>query len=114
MAQQQGSATERLYVAREYYRDYDKLYSRVFPVYDHPRQPGDYAQDMTTRPMRRQFKQKEEKPRAVVTLYPEGGNFVEGVPNRIAFEANDENGKHLKECIRQYIDLWKLDDALSE
>ena len=80
----------------EYYRDYDKLYSRVFPVYDHPRQPGDYAQDMTTRPMRRQFKQKEEKPRAVVMLYPEGGNLVEGVPNRIAFEANDENGKHLK------------------
>ena len=80
----------------EYYRDYDKLYSRVFPVYDKPCSPGDYAQDMTMRPLRRQIKQKEDKPTAVVRFYPEGGNLVAGVPNRVAFEVNDEEGKHLK------------------
>ena len=80
----------------EYYRDYDKLYSRVFPVYDHPRKPGDYAQDMTTRPLRRVFKASNEKPKASLTFYPEGGDLVAGVPNRVAFEVNDEEGKHLK------------------
>ena len=83
-------------MARDYYRDYDKLYSRVFPVYDKPKTPGDFAQDMTVRPLRRIFKAKEEKPRAVVRFYPEGGSLVIGVPNRVAFEANDENGRHLK------------------
>ena len=80
----------------EYYRDYDKLYSRVFPVYDHPRKEGEYMQNMTTRPLRRMFRASNEKPKAVVTFYPEGGDLVEGVPNRVAFEVNDEDGKHLK------------------
>ncbi len=87
-------------MAQAYYRDYDKLYSRVFPVYDKPREPGDYAQDMTTRPLRRVFKQTKEKPKAVVTFYPEGGNWVNGTRQRIAFEANDEMGKHLKGTLR--------------
>lgn len=83
-------------LADDYYRDYEKLYSRVFPVYDHPRQPGDYAQEMTMRPMQRQVADREEKPKAVVTFYPEGGNLVAGVENRVAFEANDEDGRHLQ------------------
>jgi len=82
-------------LARDYYRDYEKFYSRVFPVYDKPREAGDYAQEMTLRPMQRLVAQDEQKPRAVLTFYPEGGNLVSGVPNRVAFEANDENGKHL-------------------
>lgn len=28
-----------------------------------------------------------------LTFFPEGGNFIEGVPNRIAFKANDQWGK---------------------
>lgn len=83
-------------MARDYYRDYEKLYSRVFPVYDKPREAGEYYQDMTTRPLRRMFKKKEEKSQAKVRFYPEGGNLVAGVPNRVAFEANDEDGRHLK------------------
>ncbi len=82
-------------LAKDYYRDYEKLYSRVFPVYDKPKEAGDYAQEMTLRPMQRLVAQEERKPRAVVTFYPEGGNLVSGVPNRIAFEANDEEGQHL-------------------
>ena len=94
-------------MAKQYYRDYDKLYSRVFPVYDKPQQAGDYTQDMTLRPMQRVFKQKEEKPKAVVKFYPEGGHFVCGVPNRVAFEANDEDGRHLKGKL-------KINDGASE
>lgn len=82
-------------LAKDYYRDYEKLYSRVFPVYDKPREAGDYAQEMTMRPLQRLVPQGEQKPRAVVTFYPEGGNLVAGVPNRVAFEANDEDGRHL-------------------
>ena len=82
--------------AREYYRDFDKLYSRVFPVYDKPKQPGKYNQDMTLRPLRRYYKQDIDRPEATVTFYPEGGNLVLGTRQRIAFEANDQNGKHLK------------------
>ena len=87
-------------MARDYYRDYDKLYSRVFPVFDKPKKAGEFTQDMTVRPLRRVFKSKEEKPRAVVRFYPEGGSLVAGVPNRVAFEANDENGRHLKGKLR--------------
>lgn len=82
--------------AREFYRDYDKLYSRVFPVYDKPKTPGKYSQDMTLRPLRRYYKQDVDKPEATVTFYPEGGNLVAGTRQRIAFEANDQKGKHLK------------------
>ncbi len=82
-------------MAREFYRDYDKLYSRVFPVYDKPREAGEYSQVMTLRPLRRYYKLKKEKPDAEVTLYPEGGNWVNGVGQRIAFEAVSEKGEHL-------------------
>ena len=43
-----------------YYRDYDKLYSRVFPVYDAPRKEGEYYEEMTLRPLRRYFKQEQD------------------------------------------------------
>lgn len=80
----------------EYFRDYDKLYSRVFPVYDKPKEPGEYYLDMTMRPMQRYFRADHSKPEADLTFYPEGGNLVEGTTCRVAFEANDEEGKHLQ------------------
>lgn len=82
--------------ADEYYVDYDKLYSRTFPVFDKPEEPGLFTHDMTMRPMRRQFKDPNETPKGSLQLFPEGGNLVAGVPCRMAFEANDENGKHLE------------------
>ncbi len=83
-------------MAHEYYRDYEKLYSRVFPVYNHPQTPGEYDQVMTTRPLRRYFKTNETKPQAAVAFYPEGGDLVAGAQCRVAYEANDaESGKHL-------------------
>ena len=83
-------------MAHEYYRDYEKLYSRVFPVYDKPKTPGDYQHDMTVRPLRRHFKADNSTPDTELRLYPEGGHLVAGSVNRVAFEANDEDGVHLE------------------
>ena len=83
-------------MAREYYRDYDKLYSRVFPVYDHPKTSGDYQKDMTSRPLRRYFSDSSEKPSILLNFYPEGGTLVEGLPCRVAFEAATEQGQWLE------------------
>lgn len=80
---------------QEYFRDYEKLYSRVFPVYDRPTQPGQYLPDMTLRPLRRYFRTREEKPVTELSFYPEGGNWVEGLPQHIAFEARSADGEHL-------------------
>ena len=78
---------------REYFRDYDKLYSRVFPVYDKPLTPGDYTRDMTLRLMRREFKDDPDKRKLRLSLFPEGGNLVAGVENRVAFEAAMSDGE---------------------
>jgi len=83
-------------MAYRYFRDYDKLYSRVFPVYDKPQVPGDYFRDMTVRPLQRYFRAEKTEPKAELTFYPEGGNLVAGATCRVAFEANSEEGKHLK------------------
>ncbi|MGN0234051.1 MAG: hypothetical protein ACI4B5_06500 [Bacteroidaceae bacterium] len=83
-------------MAREFYRNYDKLYSRVFPVYDKPEEAGKYSQVMTLRPLRRYYKLKKEQPTAEVTFFPEGGNWVSGVEQRVAFEALSEKGESLE------------------
>lgn len=82
-------------MAKEFYRDYEKLYSRVFPVFDKPDVPGDFYHEMTLRPLRRQSKIDETSPKPRLQLFPEGGNLVAGVPNRIAFEATSNEGLHL-------------------
>ena len=83
---------------KDFYRDYDKLYSRVFPVYDKPSDPEDPERNMTARIMRRYFKKDmdeyERKP--LLSLFPEGGNLVTGVPNRVAFEAAWNDGEQLE------------------
>ena len=88
---------------RLFFRDYEKLYSRVFPVYDRPREPGNYTHDMTLRALRRTFKKDmDEKERELtLTLYPEGGNLVAGIPNRVAFEAVMSDGQWLRGSLTQ-------------
>jgi len=81
-------------MAKDYFRDYEKLYSRVFPVYDKPKNPGDFQQNMTVRPLRRRVKADGDLMAVTPTLYPEGGHLVAGVENRVAFEANNEEGFH--------------------
>ena len=80
-------------MAKDFFRDYEKLYSRVFPVYDKPRQPGDFYRDMTFRPLRRYFKSEPKAPALRLSLFPEGGNLVAGRPCRVAFEAATSEGE---------------------
>ena len=82
----------RLY-SSDFYRDYEKLYSRVFPVYDKPKEKGTYYKDMTFRPLRRYFKNAPPAPELRLSLFPEGGNLVAGVPCRVAFEAATSEGE---------------------
>ena len=72
------------------------VFSRVFPVYETPEKEGDYSN-----PTMRQWdnpydiqRPKAEKEKTLsVTFYPEGGNFVMGTSNRIAFKAIGANGQ---------------------
>lgn len=79
-------------MAREYFRDYEKLYSRVFPVYDKPEAPGDYFLNMTQRPLERQYS-NEKKATLELYFYPEGGQIIEEVPCNVAFEASMSDGR---------------------
>ncbi|MCD8317452.1 MAG: hypothetical protein LUC45_00690 [Paraprevotella sp.] len=91
--------TEKMFynksMAKEFFRDYDKLYSRVFPVFDQPKTAGDYTKDMTLRPMRRYFKTPKGKPALDLRFYPEGGELLEGTDGHVAFEANTKEGRHI-------------------
>ena len=80
-------------MARDFFRDYEKLYSRVFPVYDKPKEEGVFTRNMTLRPLRRYFKSDPDKPQLLLSLYPEGGDMVEGLPCRMAFEAAMQDGE---------------------
>ena len=83
---------------KDYYKDYYKLYSRVFPVYDKPTDKENPERNMTARIMRRYFKKDmdEEERELTLALFPEGGNLVAGVPNRVAFEAKWNDGEELE------------------
>lgn len=83
-------------MAEDFFRDYEKLYSRVFPVYDKPKNDGDYVREMTLRPLQRHYKPRYDTPKPEVSFYPEGGALVAGVSQRVAFEALDTDGKYLK------------------
>ena len=89
-------------MAKEFYRDYEKLYCRIFPLYDKPEVPGVYNHDMTERPHMRYFRTEVKKDPPVLNLYPEGGVIVEGTKARVAFEANEADGEHLSGTIRLY------------
>ncbi len=89
-------------MAKEFYRDYEKLYCRIFPIYDKPETPGLYSHDMTERPHMRYFRTDVKKKPPVVNLYPEGGVIVEGTRARVAFEANEADGEHISGIMRLY------------
>ena len=89
-------------MAKEFYRDYEKLYCRIFPLYDKPTVPGVYSHDMTERPHMRYFRTEVKKAPPVVNLYPEGGVIVEGTRARVAFEANEADGEHISGVMRLY------------
>lgn len=80
---------------KDFFVDYEKLYSRVFPVYDKPKKKGVYEQNMTVRPLMRYFKTKDEKPELQLSFFPEGGNLVAGTDCRVAYELTDAQMKKI-------------------
>ena len=76
-----------------YFREYEGLYSRVFPIYEKPKQNGDYTDKcIIPRPKQRVY---ADKPEIQVNFYPEGGHIIEGLDCRIAFEVKDNDGMEL-------------------
>ena len=75
----------------DYFRDFEGLYSRVVPIYNKPKTPGDYAQRYISKRPRQNV--AKEHPRLSVTFFPEGGECVKGIQGRIAFEVKDHNGQ---------------------
>ena len=66
------------------------VFSRVFPVYESPKKEGDYSNPTMRHwdnPYDMQRPEAEKSKVLSVTFYPEGGDLVMGVPNRIAFKA---------------------------
>ena len=82
-------------MGKEFFRDFDKLYGRVFPVYDKPDTLNTYIKNMTRRPMRRYFKERKGKPELSLKFFPEGGTVIEGTTCRVAYELNSDEGEHL-------------------
>ncbi|MBE6331389.1 MAG: hypothetical protein E7070_03645 [Bacteroidales bacterium] len=80
-------------LAHDYFRDYEGLYSRVFPIYERPKQTGDYSDKrIVARPKRRLV---EAQNGITVKFFPEGGSLVADVKSRVAFEALDADGRPL-------------------
>ena len=80
----------------EFFRDYEKLYSRVFPVYDQPGEAGEYVLSMSERPKLRYYSMNPSEAEMTLSFFPEGGTLVEGVPCRVAFEAAMTDGEYLE------------------
>jgi len=79
-------------MAKDFFRDYGTVWSRVIAVYERPEKAGDYSdRQMIPRPRQRAIKPK--KPSLNVKFYPEGGNLIAGTRCRVAFEALNEEGE---------------------
>lgn len=77
--------------AKDFFRNYEGLYSRVIPIYEKPKKKGDYSY----RYMARRPKQHVQKEKTLLNchFYPEGGQLVQGVESTVAFEVTDNNGQ---------------------
>lgn len=80
-------------LAADYFREYEDLYSRVIPIYEKTAKAGDYAQKRIVKRQKRRLDKELTELR--VHFFPEGGQIIEGLRNRIAFEATDAYGKPL-------------------
>ncbi len=81
-------------MARDFFRQFGTVYSRVVPVYERPDSAGDYTQKyIVSRPKTRI--EKEQKENLLVNFYPEGGHLIAGTRCRVAFEVHDEEGQQV-------------------
>jgi len=77
----------------------DVIFSRLLPVFNKPKIEGNYEEKEMLKygrygPIGYQMNRKNpEKEKSVnVRFFSEGGNLIQGVPSRVAFEATDEIG----------------------
>lgn len=74
----------------------DTAFSRVFPVFDSPEEPGDYSSPEIDNNIAAKYgtsRPKTERPGKLQMLfYPEGGHMITGLPSRVAFEIRGHNG----------------------
>ena len=79
-------------MAKDFFRDWEGLYSRVIPIYSKPEKEGNYDDKyMYSRPKQEVTKPKKDK--LSVSFFPEGGDLVNGIKSRVAFEVVDQNGQ---------------------
>ncbi|SHE82005.1 hypothetical protein [Dysgonomonas macrotermitis] len=76
----------------------DVVFSRVFPVFDKPKQEGDYStKTMTARSWKRivnSVREPSPKYKALnMEFYPEGGNLIQGLSNKVAFRITGDQGE---------------------
>jgi len=78
----------------------DVIFSRTFAIYDKPTKQGAYEEKSLMNyggglyPILRESPVKEKK--VTLKFFPEGGNLINGVPSRIAFEATDAKGNPIE------------------
>ena len=73
------------------------IFSRVFAVYEKPKEEGNYYAENPTILLRKsetsEFRPKTENLRKInCTFYPEGGHIIAGKPCRVAFKVTDDSG----------------------
>lgn len=72
-------------------------FSRVFPIYDSPKIPGEYTPTITERPNSQSIPKTRpdysQKGSLVLNFFPEGGNMVEGITSKVAFKATGKTGE---------------------
>ena len=73
------------------------IFSRVFAVYEKPKEEGNYYGENPTILLRKsetsEFRPKTENLRKInCTFYPEGGHIIAGKPCRVAFKVTDDSG----------------------
>ena len=79
----------------------DVIFSRILPVFNKPKNEGDWEEKKMLQytkwssfPMKRAQQEKGNK--VNVRFFPEGGNLIQGVSSKVAFEATDENGNPIE------------------
>ena len=72
-------------------------FSRIFPVYDAPKNPGEYKSIITERLNSQRIPKirpdEPQKKQLNLSFFPEGGNLIQNINTRIAFKASTQNGE---------------------
>lgn len=81
----------------------ETVFSRVLPVFNQPKNEGDYTapnidegKDVKRLSLQQERKTIKKQKTLNIDYYPEGGNLLKGVNNRVAFKITDEFGEGIE------------------